>query len=71
LNDPLEISRKDSNINDLKDHVPDYHEGGDNWALPENLNRLQQTPIDLPPEEEIEYDEKVKLTLCYNELKHV
>ena len=56
---------------DLKDHLPDYSCGGDNWMIPADVDLTRQTPIDLPEEDKIEYEPKVKLTLAYNLLEKV
>ena len=51
--------------------IPDYSQGGENWLLPETLNINQQTPIDVPEEDYLEYEDKVELMLKYEEINNI
>jgi hypothetical protein len=53
----------------LKMILPDYSCGGENWKL--DINTQQQTPIDVPKEEDIEFEPNVELELLYKEMVNV
>ncbi len=56
-------------IEKLRSMIPNYEKGGDDWTI--ELNPMQQTPIDIPKEEVVEFESKLELDLLYKELNNV